>query len=92
MLRASGQNPKSIGFTVIFLLYEVLSLVGVENLSFQTPQSACPILKTEGGCAQKPFNTCPLGLVSACPRGRLGGSAGASWGLPGPRRLLWSGS
>lgn len=42
--------------------------------------------KTEGGCAQKPLNTRPLGLVSAWH------TAWASLGLPGPRRLLWSGS
>lgn len=55
MLRAGGgQNPKSMGFAVIFLLYKVLSLVGGESLSFQTPQSACPILKQKGDVLQGP--------------------------------------
>lgn len=42
MLRSGGQNLKCVGFTIIFLLYKVISLVGVENLSFQTPSQLVP--------------------------------------------------
>ncbi|CAK7315136.1 hypothetical protein VULLAG_LOCUS18809 [Vulpes lagopus] len=76
MLRAGGQAPKSTHFTGIFLLYEVRSLVAVENLSSQAPHSVCPILKEKvgmlGGPSTLVFRAWPQpgtqpGPARACP-------------------------